>query len=1045
VGDLNVGAVNAKIGADVSGYKQAMVDAASSTKALGDASNYTTAQLVELAKATADQREKLLEQWAAANDAAKGINAWTEAQQRAAMAMSGAHDQATKLNEAMDHGKESAGAWGEELLKMAGGGAVLAGGVALGIAALEGLKEITIGSVESFVAFGHSLELLHTKIDVPLEFAAAWKQTESVTGVSAERMASSLAMMDSRLAQGSKQALSAVNDLGISLEELRASAPQEQLHLLADGMQRLEATGQKADVVVKELFGGRIGLQMLPTLTQHAQELRDRIMEINGPLEQQVASAERYEAASALLLAHWEAIKRKLTEPLVGGMASFFEEIDKRGLGSALGKLTVGGGLGSQEGVTPPGAGPHPGEAPWPGFSEVPGGFSQSEWDAHLEKRQKALEKANAKALAEQKKFNDAEFQITAEAHRVDEAEQARWHKADDALDKEASALTLSSMKDDEKDRTKIRNDEIKHANDLAQASITVDALQAGAEERLAQAYGDRGRAIDMATEKTVDHLYKLAEHIAADKNLTEAERQLLLAKLALTAATVVETGAQQKLVEGLHEIGTALQHLSADLGGAATGWGQTFSTLGSIVDSFGAKTLTTMGKVAAAINAVGTAVNIYQGDGSTAPTMGAGAAKGAAAGAQFGWVGALVGGLAGGFIGLMGEDRVMEEARKAGMALGRTVSTAYAYQLEQGAKAAGMTFDEFVEKMRQEEALNTAIQKRKDIEQGLGTAQTGLAAITAALPNLVNTPELQAAIATITGRINDAMGASGLGYLASGPLKDSKAYAAAQAAAGGAAQVDIGMRQAGFVDQKLTEAMGGLASDIEKQAYAAAIAAGLSPTEATKAGFGAIVPILTQQLNDSLATGQKMDAKTQELIDTAKANGINIVGDPLILANSKADDRLAKLEEIRLAILHILPGQIEYPPPPPPPGGDPTRGQPDWIDPKTGYPRNPPPGYPPNLPWPPAPPEHHAMGGYIPARPGGTLGILGEGGEGEYVIPESKMGAMGGGGAMHFDVHLDDQKFGTIVVNTIKREAYFQNGEMISTLRRAVIGRPTL
>ena len=38
------------------------------------------------------------------------------------------------------------------------------------------------------------------------------------------------------------------------------------------------------------------------------------------------------------------------------------------------------------------------------------------------------------------------------------------------------------------------------------------------------------------------------------------------------------------------------------------------------------------------------------------------------------------------------------------------------------------------------------------------------------------------------------------------------------------------------------------------------------------------------------------------------------------------------------------------------------------------------------------------AEGGYVPASPGGQLRVLGEGGRGEYVIPEDKMGSMGGG-----------------------------------------------
>lgn len=44
------------------------------------------------------------------------------------------------------------------------------------------------------------------------------------------------------------------------------------------------------------------------------------------------------------------------------------------------------------------------------------------------------------------------------------------------------------------------------------------------------------------------------------------------------------------------------------------------------------------------------------------------------------------------------------------------------------------------------------------------------------------------------------------------------------------------------------------------------------------------------------------------------------------------------------------------------------------------------------------------AEGGYVPATPGGQLAIIGEGGEGEYVIPESKLGEMGGS---HYTVNV--------------------------------------
>ena len=39
------------------------------------------------------------------------------------------------------------------------------------------------------------------------------------------------------------------------------------------------------------------------------------------------------------------------------------------------------------------------------------------------------------------------------------------------------------------------------------------------------------------------------------------------------------------------------------------------------------------------------------------------------------------------------------------------------------------------------------------------------------------------------------------------------------------------------------------------------------------------------------------------------------------------------------------------------------------------------------------------ASGGYVPATPGGTLVRLGEGGQGEWVIPNSQMSLVGAGG----------------------------------------------
>jgi hypothetical protein len=60
----------------------------------------------------------------------------------------------------------------------------------------------------------------------------------------------------------------------------------------------------------------------------------------------------------------------------------------------------------------------------------------------------------------------------------------------------------------------------------------------------------------------------------------------------------------------------------------------------------------------------------------------------------------------------------------------------------------------------------------------------------------------------------------------------------------------------------------------------------------------------------------------------------------------------------------------------------------------------------------------HAASGGYFPAIPGGRLVNLAEGGEGEYVIPESKIGsvAAGGGTIVHTHIYLDGRQIAEVV-----------------------------
>jgi len=62
------------------------------------------------------------------------------------------------------------------------------------------------------------------------------------------------------------------------------------------------------------------------------------------------------------------------------------------------------------------------------------------------------------------------------------------------------------------------------------------------------------------------------------------------------------------------------------------------------------------------------------------------------------------------------------------------------------------------------------------------------------------------------------------------------------------------------------------------------------------------------------------------------------------------------------------------------------------------------------------------ADGGYVPAKAGGSLRVLGEGGKGEYVIPEDRMGSVGGSTTINVYGYTDSE-LKTIIRDTVNEQ----------------------
>lgn len=200
--------------------------------------------------------------------------------------------------------------------------------------------------------------------------------------------------------------------------------------------------------------------------------------------------------------------------------------------------------------------------------------------------------------------------------------------------------------------------------------------------------------------------------------------------------------------------------------------------------------------------------------------------------------------------------------------------------------------------KAKAEAEKQARITARQNLEQGLGTARTAAESLMARLAQGGLSEGLTKALQSIIGKVGDALLRTGLGIL-DGRLQESQAFTDTQKTASDIASVIQGMRQAGLIDEGLLGAAGAAAGEVKQQAIDAALAAGLSPEEAARAGSAAIAPLLREQLNASLQSGKELDANTKALLEEAKKNGIEILADPAIETLDVAKQQLDVLKQL--------------------------------------------------------------------------------------------------------------------------------------------------
>jgi hypothetical protein len=335
------------------------------------------------------------------------------------------------------------------------------------------------------------------------------------------------------------------------------------------------------------------------------------------------------------------------------------------------------------------------------------------------------------------------------------------------------------------------------------------------------------------------------------------------------TANSLAKT---KELLQYQHEaFGMALSGVESFLG-AVTRLG---GTLGQIAGSLGG-VLGGVGGIQGGLSAWGAAEKVGEAGGAAneaASLLGKIGAVGDIAGAAIG-IGTAI-------VNLFKSDPVKKAQEEAGQVLGYGISRQLAQTLMDEAKASGESIQQVAREYQVKIDAGQKEANRQQLEGGLQEAQQGATTLLGLLDKL--DAKAAAAAAPLIKGVGDSIMANGLGYLATGALAKNDQFTSAQAAVGASSQLIGGMTKAGGIDTALLTNAGQMAGALRDQATAAAVASGMTATDATKAGFATIAPLLKSELDASLASGKDLDANTKALIEEAKKNGIEILADPQI------------------------------------------------------------------------------------------------------------------------------------------------------------------
>ena len=127
---------------------------------------------------------------------------------------------------------------------------------------------LSIGAVVSFgkaiLETADSLSNMSAKTGIGVESLQRLQQIAAPSGNTIDQVASAVNRFQKGIAEGSPATIKALNDIGISFNEIRHQSPEAQFIAIAKGIQEIQDPAEQARIAM-EIFG-KAGAELLPTL-----------------------------------------------------------------------------------------------------------------------------------------------------------------------------------------------------------------------------------------------------------------------------------------------------------------------------------------------------------------------------------------------------------------------------------------------------------------------------------------------------------------------------------------------------------------------------------------------------------------------------------------------------------------------------------------------------------------------------------------------------------------------------------------------------------